>query len=134
VTYIATAVESKDTDGVTGAVKRWLDEPANNGWLLICDNYDHPSTGTNTRRSWQTTIMDEHHIDEEATGHQYRAVDEGIDLRLYLLEADHGAVIITSRLSVKMGRLVKVGKLLAVDDSLAILASTSGRDNIKLGK
>jgi hypothetical protein len=133
MTYIATAVESKDTDRVIGAVKRWLDEPANDGWLLICDNYDHPSTGMNTKRSRQPTIMDEHHLDEEVTGH-HQVVVEGFDLRLYLPETDHGAVIITSRLSVKMGRPVKVGKLLAVDDSLAILVSTSGRDNIKSGK
>lgn len=134
MTYIATAVESQDTDGVIGAVKRWLDEPANDGWLLICDNYDHPLTGMNTKRSRQTTIMDEHHLDEEVTGHHHQVVVKGFDLRLYLPETDHGAVIITSRLSVKMGRPVKVGKLLAVDDSLAILASTSGRDNIKLGR
>lgn len=131
--YIATAVESQDTDGVIGAVKRWLDEPANDGWLLICDNYDHPSTGMNSKRSRQATIMDEHHLDEETTDHHHQVVVEEFDLRLYLPETDHGAVIITSRLSVEMGRPVKLGKLLTIDESLAILAATSGRDNIKLG-
>jgi hypothetical protein len=135
VKYITTAVESQDTDGVVRAVKRWLDEPANNGWLLICDNYDHPSTDMKIKRSGQTTVMDEHHLDEESiTGHQNQVVIEEFDLRFYLPETDHGAVIITSRLSVKLGRPMKMGKLLAMDDSLAILASTSGRDNIKLGR
>jgi hypothetical protein len=135
VKYITTAVESQNTDGVVRAVKRWLDEPANNGWLLICDNYDHPLTDMKTERSGQTTVTDEHPLDEEATTrHQNQVVIEEFDLRFYLPEIDHGAVIITSRLSVKLGRPMKMGKLLAVDDSLAILASTSGRDNIKQGR
>ena len=132
-TYIALAVESQDADGIVEAVKRWLDEPANNGWLLICDNYDHPTTGITPPGRGQTSFTNGH-TEAEAIGHQDPVDARAFDLRLYLPKTDHGAVIITSRLAVKIGRPVKVGKLLAINDSLAILASTSGRDNIKLGR
>ncbi|KAK6709714.1 hypothetical protein SNK04_010661 [Fusarium graminearum] len=53
--YLAHAVADSDMDEIVKAVKRWLSERKNNQWLIIFDNYDHPSLGGNTdrRNSWQ---------------------------------------------------------------------------------
>jgi hypothetical protein len=133
MTYIALAVESRDADRIVEAVRRWLDEPANNGWLLIYDNYDRPTTSANLQGRGQTSFTDVH-PDAEAADHQDPTDARAFDLRLYLPQTDHGAVIITSRCSVRMGQPIKVGKLRAVNDSLEILAYTSGRNNIQQGR
>ena len=134
MTYIARARESRDTDMIVAAVKRWLDDSANDSWLLVCDNYDRPTANTIPHRRGQTSLTNEHHPDAEDVGHQDQTSVKAFDLGLYLPHTDHGAVIITSRSPVNMGPPIKVGKLLAIDDSLKILALTSGRDGIKLGK
>ncbi|RYP36282.1 hypothetical protein DL767_003435 [Monosporascus sp. MG133] len=43
VVYAKNAMESRDLDEAVGAVKRWLDQPKNDGWLMIYDNYDNPT-------------------------------------------------------------------------------------------
>ncbi|KAJ0100738.1 hypothetical protein J7T55_005244 [Diaporthe amygdali] len=41
-TYVRSAVDGRDLNDITEAVKRWVDEPKNDGWLLVYDNYDDP--------------------------------------------------------------------------------------------
>ncbi|KAH8652836.1 hypothetical protein BGZ61DRAFT_216299 [Ilyonectria robusta] len=132
MTYVSGAVESRDADRIVGAVKRWLDEPANDHWLLIYDNYDRPMlTSTNAIRSRQPDLSEEDHTDEAAKNHRDHADPKAFDLRQYLPETDHGAIIVTSRLSVKLGQSIQLGKLKDISDSLEILASASHRDSIK---
>ncbi|KAH7118698.1 hypothetical protein B0J13DRAFT_196969 [Dactylonectria estremocensis] len=132
MTYVSGAVESRDADRIVEAVKRWLDEPPNDRWLLIYDNYDRPMlTNTNAIRSEQLDLSEEDHIDEAEKNHQDHADPKAFDLRQYLPETDHGAIIVTSRLSVKLGQSIQLGKLKDISDSLEILASASHRDNIK---
>ncbi|KAH7113130.1 hypothetical protein B0J13DRAFT_613886 [Dactylonectria estremocensis] len=131
MTYVSGAVESRDTDRIVEAVKRWLDEPPNDHWLLIYDNYDRPMlTSTNAMRSGQAGLSEDH-TDEAAKNHRDRADPKAFDLRRYLPETDHGAIIVTSRLSVKLGQSIQLGKLKDISDSLEILASASRRDSIK---
>ncbi|KAK7398280.1 hypothetical protein QQX98_012352 [Neonectria punicea] len=132
MTYVCSAVESRDADRIVGAVKRWLDEPPNDHWLLIYDNYDRPMlTSTNVMRSGQPGLSEEDCIDEAAKNHRDPADPKAFDLRQYLPETDHGAIIVTSRLSVKLGQSIQLGKLKDISDSLEILASASRRDSIK---
>ncbi|KAH7124707.1 hypothetical protein EDB81DRAFT_860917 [Dactylonectria macrodidyma] len=131
MTYVSSAVESRDADRIVGAVKRWLDEPPNDHWLLIYDNYDRPMlTSTNAIRSGQPDLSVDH-TDEAANNHRDHADPKAFDLRRYLPETDHGAIIVTSRLSVKLGQSIQFGKLKDISDSLEILASASRRDSIK---
>lgn len=132
--YIALAVDSRDAERIVEGVQRWLDEPANDGWLLICDSYDRPAANINFQGHGQTSFTDEHRPDAEVIGHQEQTGAKPFDLRPYLPQTDHGAVIITSRYSAKMGQPIKLGKLQAVHDSLEILASTSSRNSIEQGK
>lgn len=134
MTYISSAVESRDADRMAEAVKRWLDEPANDRWLLIYDNYDHPMASINTQRRGRQILPEGTHTDEEAESDEDQADAKAFDLRSYLPETDHGAVIITSRLLVKLGQPIPLGKLDAVSESLEILVSTSGRHSLKQGK
>ncbi|KAF7533969.1 hypothetical protein G7Z17_g13438 [Cylindrodendrum hubeiense] len=132
MTYVSGAVESRDADRIVEAVKRWLDEPANDHWLLIYDNYDRPMlTSTNAIKSGQPDLSEEDHTDEAAKNHRDHADPKAFDLRQYLPETDHGAIIVTSRLSVKLGQSIQLGKLEDISDSLEILASASRRDSIK---
>ncbi|KAH7160579.1 hypothetical protein B0J13DRAFT_519978 [Dactylonectria estremocensis] len=132
MTYVSSAVESRDADRIVGAVKRWLDEPANDHWLLIYDNYDRPMlTSTNAIRSRQPDLSEEDHTDEAAKNDRDHADPKAFDLHQYLPETDHGAIIVTSRLSVKLGLSIQLGKLKDLGDSLEILASASRRDSIK---
>ncbi|KAK7429728.1 hypothetical protein QQZ08_003754 [Neonectria magnoliae] len=134
ITYISSAVESRDAERIVEAVKRWLDEPANDRWLLICDIYDRLMlTRTNATRSGQPDLSEDH-TDEAAKSHRDHADPKAFDLHQYLPETDHGAIIVTSRLSVKPGQSIQLGKLKDIRDSLEILASASRRDNIKQGE
>ncbi|TDZ31723.1 hypothetical protein C8035_v001280 [Colletotrichum spinosum] len=57
------------------------------------------------------------------------------DIRAYLPETDHGAIIITTRSSmVKLGQSIRLKKLGDINDSLAILGSTSDRHDIRQGE
>ncbi|KAH8652837.1 hypothetical protein BGZ61DRAFT_511124 [Ilyonectria robusta] len=132
MTYVSGAVESRDADRIVEAVKRWLDEPLNDRWLLIYDNYDHPMlSSTNATRNGQSDLSGENYTDEEAKDHRDHADPKAFNLRQYLPETNHGAVIVTSRSSIKLGQSIQLGKFRDVSDSLEILASASGRDSIK---
>ncbi|CAG1984541.1 unnamed protein product, partial [Fusarium graminearum] len=116
--YLAHAVADSDMDEIVKAVKRWLSERKNNQWLIIFDNYDHPSLGGNTdrRNSWQRDSI----------------ASKEYDIRPFFPQTHHGAIIITTRSStVKLGQTVRLGKLKQIEDSLSILESTSNRERLE---
>lgn len=102
--------EDSNLDEVIDVVKRWLDHPKNNRWLLVFDNYDNPKVSGNTDQA-------------------------AIDVRRFLPEAYHGSIIITTRSSkVNVGHRIRVGKLKDLRDSLQILSDASHRDGVMDGK
>jgi hypothetical protein len=108
--HLKAVVEGSDPDEAAEGVKRWLSSAGNNGWLVIYDNYDTP----------------------KLPGHNEPGT---FDIRPFLPEADHGAVLITTRSSqLQLGRPVAVKKLRNIEHSLEILSQTSRRDGLSLGK
>ncbi|KAL6362010.1 hypothetical protein LRP88_05493 [Fusarium phalaenopsidis] len=123
-TVVVHGLGGMDKDGDASlAVKRWLDEPRNNRWLLIYDNYDHPKMGGDTG---EVPVGDGGSLSRP--GEVDQQAPEGYDIRQYLPDTDHGAVIVTTRSStVQIGELLRLQKLRKIEDSLSILESTSGR-------
>jgi hypothetical protein len=108
--HLKTVAEGGSLDDAVEAVKRWLSDPQNNRWLVIYDNYDTP----------------------KLPGHNKPGT---FDIRPFLPEAHHGAVLITTRSSqLRLGPLVAVKKLQSVEHSLAILSHASGRDGLSRGR
>lgn len=97
--------DAHDVDGSTEALLQWLSLEANTGWLLVLDNID---------REWQ--------------GASGAADPEAYDFKDYLPPADHGNVLITTRLS-RLQRANTSLRLGEVDDSLGreMLESRAGR-------
>ena len=94
----------ENLDEVIDAVKAWLSLPNNTRWLIVYDNYDNPKLPGNTDPA-------------------------AVNVRKFLPESYQGSVIITTRSSqVKIGHLIRVGKLKDVRDSLQILSYASGRE------
>ncbi|KAK1839638.1 Nephrocystin-3-like protein 2 [Colletotrichum chrysophilum] len=130
VVYIKNAMASQDLDETVEAVKSWLNEPRNNRWLIVYDNYDdvrfdgRDRTEKSVRQVTEESGPDPGKTQPEAAG------SKAYDIRPYLPETDHGAVIITTRsVTVKVGKLIGLSKLGDINDSLEILASTSARDD-----
>ncbi|QPC63176.1 hypothetical protein HYE67_005407 [Fusarium culmorum] len=116
--YLERAVANSDMDEIVKAVGRWLSERNNNQWLIIFDNYDHPSLGGNTDR--RNSLQKDSIVSKE------------YDIRPFFPQTHHGAFIITTRSStVKLGQTVRLGKLKRMEDSLSILESTSSRQQLK---
>lgn len=81
--------------------QRWLSMPSNSHWLLLIDNVDR-----------------DHCDREDAQAYKVQA---------YFPHADHGSVLITSRLaSLRLGQEVKVGTV-AAEQARAILENNAGR-------
>jgi hypothetical protein len=107
---LKTVVESGDLDEAVEAVKRWLSHTKNIRWLVIYDNYDTP----------------------KLPGHNEPGT---FDIRPFLPEAHHGAVLITTRSSqLELGGPVAVKKLQNIDDSLEILSHASRRYELSHGR
>lgn len=131
VTYIAGALESRDLDETMKAVKRWLDEPMNDRWLVVYDNYDNPLLGNQKGKSRNDVSCIEADAHSDDDGDLARA----FDLREFLPDTDHGAIVVTTRSSmVKLGQTVHLRKLDDINDSLEVLASVSGREDLKQGE
>ncbi|RDW56928.1 HET-domain-containing protein [Coleophoma crateriformis] len=100
------SIDMTDGSMVVDAVKSWLSLPDNTRWLIIYDNYDNPKVPGNININ-------------------------AVDIRKYLPESYHGSVIITTRSSeVTIGHCIRITKLELLQDSLDILANTSGRDGL----
>ncbi|KAJ5116730.1 hypothetical protein N7456_001078 [Penicillium angulare] len=129
--YIAGAVQSQNLDATVKAVKRWLDEPMNSCWLLVYDNYDNPLLGRQERKDPDPdpgACIEAGTYDDERLASPTGA----FDLRLFLPDADHGSIIVTTRSSmVRFGKPIPLCKLKDINESLEILVSASGRTDLE---
>lgn len=122
VLHVKNAVESHDLDAVVRAVKQWLDDPKNNRWLIIYDGYDNVVLGGNKRK-------------ENVSSDGGDPMLESYDIRPFLTDAYHGAVLITTRSSrVAIGHRIPLRPLKNIEDSLRILSHTSNREDLGKGK
>jgi hypothetical protein len=82
--------------------QRWLSIPTNSRWLLIIDNVDR-----------------DHHDRDDS---------QAYDVKAYFPDADHGSILITSRLASlqRLGSGVKMGTV-AAEQARAILENNAGR-------
>jgi hypothetical protein len=82
--------------------QQWLSIPTNSRWLLIIDNVDRD--------------------------HYDRDDSQAYDVKVYFPDADHGSILITSRLArlQRLGSGVKVGAV-AAEQARAILENNAGR-------
>lgn len=131
VAYFAVALESRDLDETVKAVKRWLDEPMNDRWLVVYDNYDNPLLDHQTDRTSRHASFGGSGTDDN----DEEDLAKAFDLQKFLPETDHGAIIVTTRSTmVKWGQRLHLRKLDDVNDSLEVLASVSGRGDIRQGQ
>jgi hypothetical protein len=94
---------------IVEAVILWLSLSENTQWLLICDNYDNP----------------------KVPGHTDPDV---VDLSQYIPECDHGSILVTTRSArVDLGSRIHIKKLTKIEEGLAILSNTSGREGLEEG-
>ncbi|MCJ1348933.1 hypothetical protein MMC31_007166, partial [Peltigera leucophlebia] len=100
------AIDEKDANQVVAAIKQWLSIRGNSQWILVFDNVDNPKL---------PGISD----------------PQAYEISSYFPEAHHGSILITTRSSnLKIGEVVSVKKLLDIQECIAILASTSGREGL----
>ncbi|KAG9656867.1 hypothetical protein KCU64_g5581, partial [Aureobasidium melanogenum] len=126
LSYMQSAVSDKDGDASL-AVKRWLDELKNHQWLLIYDNYDHPKMGDDTAEVPVGDVSS-----PGRPGEVDQQAQEGYDIRQYIPDTVHGAVIVTTRsATVQIGEPLRLQKLRRIEDSLRILKTTSGRKGVQ---
>ncbi|KAM3455313.1 hypothetical protein NHJ6243_008570 [Beauveria neobassiana] len=131
LSYLSAALESRDLDEIWTAVKRWLEEPMNNRWIVTYDNYDDPrlESGVIIGRPSHKNRTDPK---PKFQGHDDGFDSKAFDIRPYFPTANHGSIIVTTRSSaVNFGPSMKIGKLRDANDSLEILAQTSRRNNFK---
>ena len=97
-----TAQQAPDMEAEAYAVLRWLSQERNHRWLIIFDNVD---------RDVRSSEED----------------PQAFDTISFLLPADHGSVLITTRLPSlgEMGQLTEVGRL-TLDQALELLRRRSG--------
>lgn len=128
VAYINNAVHSRDLDEAVQAVKRWLDEPKNDRWLIVYDNYDHPDLAGGGSSQPNRQMAESNTADGDMN------VSSLYDIRPFLPDAHQGAILITTRSStVKIGHCIALEKLRDIEDSLEILAHMSNRQGLKDG-
>ncbi|CAI7658082.1 unnamed protein product [Penicillium palitans] len=129
--YIESALESRDLDETVKAVNRWLDEPMNERWLVVYDNYDNPLLGNQTGKSLAPASF----VEASTNSDDDEDLAKAFDLRKFLPKTDHGAIVVTTRSSmVKLGQTLHLRKLENIDDSLEVLASISGREDLRQGE
>ncbi len=104
---IGVAEASFDLDKEIVAVNQWLEDPRNDNWLIICDNYD--------------TVLRKIDPLEKTFGED---ANDTYDINSYLPNIGHGAVLITTR-SWETGGIL-LGKL-NVPDSFDICCHASGQ-------
>lgn len=107
---LRTAAEEQDASKTIAGINQWLSKKGNNNWILVFDNVDNPKL---------PGISD----------------PQAYDIRSYFPEAHQGLILITTRSSrLKIGKVISVKKLVDIQESINILASTSGREDLDRGK
>lgn len=110
------------------AVKRWLELPGNDSWLLVYDNYDNPRMNVRATGGSREGMDRREDVDEGPKS------ADAYDIRPFLPDS-RGAIIITTQSPrVRVGQRIALGKLNDPNDSLEILSHTSGRREIHEGK
>ena len=106
---LKSAVIDVDVDVAVRECLCWLSLPSNHHWLLIIDNVDRD--------------------------HRDRGDSQAYDVKEYFPQADHGSILITSRLPglQTLGAGVKVGTV-AAEQARAILESNAGKAVTGRGK
>ncbi|KAM0323265.1 hypothetical protein ACHAQA_008856 [Verticillium albo-atrum] len=124
-----------DIGDVVSAVKRWLDEPENGRWLLVYDNHDHPKMREGVRGGGKEESNCQHTpLDDHITEQLDNLVVEPFDIKPFLPDTIHGAILVTTRDSrLNLGQSIKLKKLLKLEESLKILETTSNRKNVHTG-
>ncbi|KAK1843637.1 nb-arc and tpr domain protein [Colletotrichum chrysophilum] len=114
VMYVQNAVNSRDLDETVAAVKRWLEDPKNNRWLLVYDNYDDVEFRTQDS-SKQTTRCVVTDTESNVRG----TVSKAYDIRPYFPETEHGAISITTRSSSvgRLGQSIQLEKLCDIQEN-----------------
>jgi len=131
LTYIAVALESRDLDEMVKAAKRWLDDPMNDRWLIVYDNYDNPLSGNQKGNGISYTSS----VEAGTYSGDDKDLAKAFDIQKFLPETDHGAIIMTTRSSmVKLGQRIHLRKLEDINNSLEVLASVSGREDLRQGE
>ncbi|CAG8982451.1 hypothetical protein HYALB_00013982 [Hymenoscyphus albidus] len=95
-----------DVEAVIRGVQQWLSLPSNRQWLLIFDNIDRDHTNGQDLQSY--------------------------DVKDFFPDADHGSIIITSRLS-NLQRYGRGSKLSIVDDEEAMTILENNADRVIQG-
>lgn len=99
-------LENENTRAVIKWARAWLARPGNDRWLLIYDNYDHPSSPS-----------------------------FAYDLQPLLPEMLRGHILITTAYpGFEHGHVVHVEKFASYDDSLQVLVAASKREDLTDGK
>jgi hypothetical protein len=108
--HLKAVAKDSDLNKAAEALKQWLSHPQNKRWLVIYDNYDTPKLpGRDDAGSF--------------------------DIRPFFPEADHGAILITTRSSqLELGSRVAVKKLQNVEHSLEILSHASKQDGLSTSR
>ncbi|KZL70068.1 NB-ARC and TPR domain protein [Colletotrichum tofieldiae] len=132
VAYLQIAITNRDFNEVTEAVKRWLDEPGNDRWLVIYDNYDDVRLDGRGGADQSVRCVTESGYDSGKSRQPKEADSKAYDIRPFFPETDlGGAIIITTRSSkVKLGQLIRLNpgaEALAKQlDGLPLALSTAG--------
>ena len=109
-TLLKTAAEEQDANKIFAYINQWLSTRGNTQWILVFDNVDNPKL---------PGISD----------------PQAYDIRSYFPKAHQGSILVTTRSArLKIGKVISVKKLLDIQESIIILASTSGRANLGQGK
>ncbi|KAI3318521.1 hypothetical protein HD806DRAFT_540135 [Xylariaceae sp. AK1471] len=134
VVYVRNAIQNRDLEKCVEAVKRWLDEPKNDRWAVVYDNYDNPQLGfakpinVKDKNSGDIVLAAK---ETKTFSNEELVAQQGFDIRLFLPNTFHGAVIITTRSShVKLGNCIRITKFTDRKNSIEILASTSRREGL----
>ncbi|KAI1484454.1 hypothetical protein F5X96DRAFT_664167 [Biscogniauxia mediterranea] len=132
ISYLKSAVINKNADGMIKAVKRWLDEPNNKYWLVICDNYGYPQLSSNADSDDNDGGSEDHSQRMEDSQQAQDLVSKSFNLRVLLPESCQGAMIITTRSStIDADKTIRLSKLEHIEDSLQILEIVSKRRSLR---
>ncbi|KAH7150509.1 P-loop containing nucleoside triphosphate hydrolase protein [Dactylonectria estremocensis] len=131
---IRAALEGQEPQEIVKAVKRWLDKPRNDRWLLVFDNYDKPKLG-NEQQIEDAGENRGSGVDEESPSQAETMGLKAFDVRPFFPDCYQGSIIITTRSSITgIGNSIFLRKLTDTNDGLEILSSTSHRHNLTNGK
>ena len=104
ISAFSTLIDAHKEERLVQQARQWLSQQGNDKWLIVYDNYDDP----------RLPGMDS---------------ETGYDIRAYFPSRLQGSILITTRSPrLTFAKQLPVTKLRDIGQSLAILATRSGRD------